>query len=100
MKEENLPNIHPGEILLEEFMKPLGLSQTRLALAIRVPQARISAIVNGKRSITADTAVRLGFFFGNSPEFWLNLQNKYDLVALDVELPRIKREVISLEDQS
>ena len=100
MAEDYLPNIHPGEILLEEFMKPLGLSQTRLALAMRVPQARISAIVNGKRSITADTAVRLGFFFGNTPDFWLNLQKKYELVALEKDIPRIKREVISLDDQS
>ena len=71
--------IHPGEILLEEFMQPLGLSQNALAKALHVTPRRINEIVNGKRSITADTALRLAQFFGNSAEFWMNLQYKYDL---------------------
>ena len=74
---ENL--IHPGEILNEEFLKPLGVSQAKLALAIRVPPPRINAIIHGKRSITADTALRLGAYFKMEPQFWLNLQNNYDI---------------------
>lgn len=71
--------IHPGEILNEEFLKPMNLSQTKLALDLHVPAPRINAIINGVRSITADTALRLGKYFGTGPEFWMNLQNKYDL---------------------
>ena len=71
--------IHAGEILLEEFMQPLGLSQNALAKGLHVTPRRINEIVNGKRSITADTALRLAQFFGNSAEFWMNLQYKYDL---------------------
>lgn len=74
-----LEPIHPGEILLEEFMKPMGVSINRLARDINVPPGRISEIVNGKRSVTADTALRLGRYFGVSPETWLNLQADYDL---------------------
>lgn len=74
-----LDPIHPGEILLEDFLKPLGISINRLAREIEVPPGRISTIVNGKRSITADTALRLGVYFGVSPELWLNLQADYDL---------------------
>jgi addiction module HigA family antidote len=74
-----LPLICPGEILLEEFMKPLGLSINRLAREIVVPPGRISAIVNGRRAITADTALRLGRYFGVSPEIWLGLQADFDL---------------------
>ena len=77
MRTNNL--IHPGEILEEEFLKPLGISQTRLALDIRVPAPRINAIVRGKRSITAETALRFGAYFGMEPQFWLNLQSNYDL---------------------
>ena len=77
MRTNNL--IHPGEILEEEFLKPLGISQTRLALDIRVPAPRINAIVRCKRSITAETALRLGAYFGMGPQFWLNLQSNYDL---------------------
>jgi addiction module HigA family antidote len=76
---KQLEPIHPGEILLEEFMKPLGISINRLALDLDVPPNRISAIVNGNRSITADTALRLGTYFGVSPETWLGLQLDYDL---------------------
>src|SRR5713101_7655278 len=74
-----LDPIHPGEILLEEFMKPLGISINQLARDLDVPPNRISAIVNGSRSITADTALRLGKYFGISPETWLGLQLNYDL---------------------
>lgn len=73
--------IHPGEILSEEFLKPMGISQNRLAADIRVPAPRICAIVKGRRSITADTALRLGRYFGTGPEFWANLQTNYDLCA-------------------
>jgi addiction module HigA family antidote len=76
---ERLPNIHPGEVLREEFLIPLGISQYRLAKAIGVSEARISAICAGKRAITADTALRLSRFFGISPGFWLGLQADYDL---------------------
>ena len=74
-----LTPIMPGEILLEEFLKPLGISQNELARAISVPPNRISQIINGKREITADTALRLGRFFGVEPEFWLNLQTRYNM---------------------
>jgi len=74
-----LDPIHPGEILLEDFLKPMGISINRLAREIHVSPGRISTIVNGKRSITADTALRLGVYFGVYPETWLNLQSDYDL---------------------
>ncbi len=76
---KNLEPIHPGEILMEEFMKPLNISINRLARELCVPPGRISAIVNGKRSITADTALRLGRFLGVSPEIWTGLQSDYEL---------------------
>lgn len=76
---EKLPNIHPGEILKEEFLNAMGISAYRLAKEINVPETRISEIVHGKRSITADTAIRFSKFFGTTAEFWLNLQNIYDL---------------------
>ena len=74
-----LDTLHPGEILLEDFLKPMEISINRLAREIDVPPGRISTIVNGKRSITADTALRLAAYFGTSPELWLNLQADYDL---------------------
>ena len=77
--EKRLPPIHPGEILLEEFLKPLDMSMNQLAIELRVPASRINAIVEGGRSISADTALRLGHYFGISPEFWINLQATYDL---------------------
>ena len=77
--KEYLDPIHPGEILLEDFIKPLEISINKLARDIDVPPGRISNIVNGKRSITADTALRLGTYFGVSPELWLNLQTDFDL---------------------
>lgn len=79
-----LPNIHPGEVLREEFLIPMGISQYRLAKEIAVPEARISAICNGKRAITADTAVRLARFFGTSPGFWLGLQADYDTEEIEL----------------
>jgi addiction module HigA family antidote len=79
MTEELLEPIHPGEILLEDFIKPFNLSINRLAREIDVPAGRISEIVNGKRAITADTALRLGRFFGVSPEIWTGLQTDYEL---------------------
>lgn len=77
--EEKIPPIHPGEILMEEFLEPLGVSQNRLAVSVGVPPRRINEIVHGKRAITADTALRLGQFFGMSAQFWMNLQTHYDL---------------------
>ncbi len=74
-----LPNIHPGEILLEEFLKPMGITQYRLAKDIKVSARRINEIVHGQRSISAETALRLGKYFGLAPRFWLNLQSHYDL---------------------
>ncbi len=76
---KKLPNIHPGEILREEFLKPLNLSAYRLAKETSIPPTRISQILKGKRRITADTALRFSKYFGNSAEFWLGLQNEYDL---------------------
>ncbi len=76
---ERLANIHPGEILLEEFLRPLGISAYRLSKDTQIPQTRISQIVKGKRRITADTALRLSSYFGNSAKFWLGLQDDYDI---------------------
>ncbi|MEN6352789.1 MAG: HigA family addiction module antitoxin [Bacteroidales bacterium] len=76
---EKLSNIHPGEILLEEFLKPLNISAYRLSKDIGIPQTRTSEIIKGRRSITADTAIRLSYYFGNSAKFWLGLQNDFDL---------------------
>jgi len=90
-----LDPIPPGEILLEEFMKPLGISINALARCLRVPPNRISAVVNGRRGITADTALRLSRYFSNSAEFWLNLQASYDLrVARRRAATTVEREVI------
>jgi antitoxin HigA-1 len=94
MKQGRLDPIHPGEVLLEEFLKPMQLSQNRLALDIGVHPRRVNEIVLGKRSITADTALRLARYFGTSPQFWLGLQADYDLdVAMDVLGDRLEREV-------
>jgi antitoxin HigA-1 len=93
MKKE-LYSVHPGEVLLEEFLKPMVISQNRLALSIGVPARRVNEIVLGKRSITADTALRLAKFFGNSAEFWLGLQAQYDLdVTAEVLGERLEQEV-------
>ncbi len=79
---------HPGEMLREEFLRPLGLSQNALAMKIRVPATRIGEIVKGKRAITPDTALRLARFFGNSAEFWMNLQQMHDLSKARLELKK------------
>lgn len=94
MTEQKLKPVHPGEILLEEFLKPLGLSQNRLALSVGVPSRRINEIVLGKRRITADTALRLARFFEMSPQFWLGLQMDYDLdVTEEAIAERLEQEV-------
>ncbi len=83
---QKLPNIHPGEVLLEEFLKPMEVSQYRLAKDLNIPQTRVSQIVKGKRRITADNALRLSKYFGTSARFWLGLQTDYDLEASEEEL--------------
>jgi addiction module HigA family antidote len=94
MTENRLPPVHPGEVLLEEFLKPLGLSQNRLGLNIGVHPRRINEIVLHKRRVTAETALRLARYFGTSPQFWLGLQSDYDLdVAADELGERLEREV-------
>ena len=92
--EERLPPVHPGEVLREDFMKPLGLSQYRLAQDIGVPALRISQIVHGKRAITADTALRLARYFGTSANVWVRLQARYDVEQAErILAERIQREV-------
>ncbi|MEN8244809.1 MAG: HigA family addiction module antitoxin [Thermodesulfobacteriota bacterium] len=94
MKAKKIPPIHPGEILLEEFLKPMEISQNKLGRELGVSPRRVNEIVHGKRSVTADTALRLSIFFGNSASFWLGLQMDYDLdVAQDTSLDKIKKEV-------
>ncbi len=94
MAEKQLQPVHPGEVLLEEFLKPMALSQNRLALEMGVPPRRVNEIVLGKRGITADTALRLARYFGMSPQFWLGLQMDYDLdVAEDQLRERLHKEV-------
>lgn len=91
MPGKKLAPVHPGEILSQEFLKPLSLSEYRLAKGLRVPARRINEIVHGKRAISADTALRLGRFFGNSARFWLNLQSAYDL---EVEADRLGNKLV------
>ena len=92
---KKFPPIHPGEILLEEFLRPMDISQYRLAKSINVPPRRINEVVHGKRNITADTALRLSRFFGTSERFWLNLQTRYDLeVEKDRLGDRLETEII------
>ena len=94
MKKHDLPPVHPGEILLEDFLNPMGITRYRLAKSIGVPQRRVDEICAGKRAITADTALRLARFFGTDAQSWMNLQSAYDLeVAEDVLADRLKREV-------
>ena len=95
MATTTLTPVHPGEVLLEEFLEPMGLSQYRLAKDISVPPRRINEIVHGKRSVTADTALRLSRYFGTSERFWLNLQTGYDLdIERDRLGDRLKAEVL------
>ncbi len=101
MARRKLPPIHPGEILLEEFLQPLGLSQYRLAKETSVPARRINEIVRGMRAITADTALRLARYFGTSERFWLNLQTRYDLeIEKDRLGTRLQREVHVLTESA
>jgi len=101
MATKRITPIHPGEILMEEFLKPLDISQYRLAKDISVPARRINEIVHGKRSVTADTALRLSRYFGLSDRFWLNLQARYDLELEKDKLEgRIESEVKILELQT
>ena len=86
MAKRKIPPVHPSETLLEEFLKPMGISQYRLAKDISVPACRINEIIHGKRAITADTALRLGRYFSMSPEFWIGLQTHYDL---EVEMEKL-----------
>jgi antitoxin HigA-1 len=99
MVKEKLPRIHPGEILQKDYLKPLGVSQTKLALALRIPQQRVNEIVHGRRSITVDTAMRLAAYFGSSAQVWLNLQARYDLEKAEDEhlAERIRAEVAPYE---
>jgi len=90
---ETLNNITPGEILQEEFLIPLGISQYRLAKELSIPQTRISGIINGNRRITADTALRLSLFFGNSTKFWLGLQNDFDIESAKNLQPSIYQQI-------
>ena len=91
------PPVHPGEVLLEEFLKPLGVTQYRVAKDICVPPRRVNEIVHGKRAVTADTALRLARYFGTSERFWLNLQSRYDLETEKDRLgSRLEREVATL----
>lgn len=95
---KKLKPVHPGEILRDEFMKPLGLSMNKLALDLRVAVTRIADIVNGQRGITADTALRLARYFKNAPAFWMNLQTRYELeVAEDEIAAKVARDVRPLE---
>ena len=92
--KKKLPPVHPGEVLLEEFLKPMGISQNRLALDLRVPTRRVNELVLGNRRLSPDTALRLARYFGNSPQFWLGLQLDYDLdIAADKIGTQIEREV-------
>ena len=101
MTDKRFPPIHPGEILLEEFLNPMGISQYRVAKDISVPARRINEIVHGKRAITADTALRLSRYFGMSDRFWLNLQTAYDLeVERDHLAGRLEKEVSVLAEAS
>ncbi|NJL91201.1 MAG: HigA family addiction module antidote protein [Coleofasciculaceae cyanobacterium SM2_1_6] len=94
MNEDKLQPIHPGEVLLEEFLKPLHLTQTQLSLALQIPPRHLSEIIHGKRRITADTALRLAHYFNMSPKFWLGLQMDYDLDTAEDKLgEKLKQEI-------
>lgn len=88
-----LPPVHPGEILAEEFLAPLGITRNKLAVDLGIPASRVDQIAKGKRSITADTAFRLAMYFGNSAEFWMNLQSTYDLKTASARLSEIRSQV-------
>ena len=94
---ERLPNIHPGEVLLEDFLKPLGMTQYRLAQSLGLRQIAVSEIVRGKRSITPTVALLLGRFFRCSPQFWLNLQNSYDLEEVKLKMDDRLNSIVPVE---
>ena len=94
---DKLPNIHPGEVLLEEFLTPLEISQYKLAKDLNIPQTRVSQIVKGKRRITADTALRLSKYFGTSAKFWMGLQDDYDLEESNKKLAEELQEIPILD---
>ncbi len=99
MNRRDLPPVHPGEILLEDFLRPMGITRYRLAKSIGVPQRRIDEICAGKRAITADTALRLARFFGTDAQSWMNLQAEYDLESASITLSdRINQEVKPLKE--
>lgn len=99
MNKRDLPPVHPGEILIEDFLKPMGITRYRLAKSIGVPQRRIDEICAGKRAITADTALRLARFFGTDAQSWMNLQAEYELEMAEITLAkRIEREVKPLKE--
>ncbi len=97
---EKLPNIHPGEILYCEFLEPLGITSYRLSKDLKIPQTRISEIIKGNRRITADTALRLSKYFGNSPKFWLGLQNDYDIEEEEKSSSEELSEIRKFESQN
>ena len=99
MNKRDLPPVHPGEILMEDFLKPMGISRYRLAKSIGVPQRRIDEICAGKRAITADSALRLARFFGTDAQSWMNLQAEFELEKAEITLAkRIEREVKPLKE--
>ena len=93
MAEKLYPPVHPGEVLMEDFIEGFGITQNKLAVSIGVPPRRINEIVHGKRAVTADTALRLGRYFGIEPQFWLNLQSRYDL---EVAEDRVAEQVAAI----
>ncbi len=99
---KKIPNIHPGEILQEDFLIPMGITAYKLAKETHIDQTRVSEIIRGKRSITADTALRFSKYFGNSPEFWINIQNLYDLEGKRREMTKILKKIkpISYKDKN
>jgi addiction module HigA family antidote len=100
MEKKIMVPLHPGEILLKEFLGPLGITQYRLAKDISVPPRRINEIVHGKRSVTADTALRLARYFGTSEKFWINLQTRYDMeIQKDILGDRLQKEVLVLSEK-
>lgn len=95
---KKIKSVHPGEILREEFMAPFGLSMNKMAMDLRVPVTRIADIVNEKRGITADTALRFARYFNNTPSFWMNLQTRYDLEVAEEEIAaKVERDVLPLQ---
>ena len=100
MEDKTMPPVHPGEILMKEFLEPMGITQYRLAKDISVVPRRINEIVHGKRAITADTALRLARHFGTSERFWLNLQTRYDMeLQKDILGDRLEKEVVVLAER-